>query len=948
MAGKSTQFGLGAVVWAQDKLSGPMKNMGKAMGLFNNQMGKTQDMTVTVGDTMGVLSGTIQKARGVLAGTMSLTKSSADLEQRMLEVSKTTGLEGAALRGVSSDMLDLSKKLPVTADGLADIAIAAGQMGISARKDVAEFTRITAQMAAASVFSAEEAGLSLGRIRSVFKLTIPEVEQMGSAMAGLADSFATNEREIAEITQRLGPTARAAGITVQETMALSAAMRDMGIGVEVAGTNMGLIIQRMTKDLPKFAAAIGEDAAAFEELFREKPAEALNKFFGAFAGMDKIEVVKKMDELGLSGGRVSKVVLALAGNTEGLAKAYRISNDQFARGTRLQEEAEKQASGLNAQWTMFMNRVKALGIEIGNVFLPFAKKVLAVLVTLVNIVNLVPKPILAVVVGFTALAAVLAIVVASSALLALKIQLMIPIFQKSVIWTLILWKSKKKLNRAQIQQMKTLRGIWKAMSFANLKAKASAAWTVILTAKTWLWNAALYANPIGLIVAAVAAFIVGIILFARWVDKAEGVTKALGLALLFMMGPIGSIAAAIVFLRHLWKKNFFWIQDIVEEFGRRVDSIVKPVKEAWNELSAAVGELFNAVETAFINMVGSPEEFAKVVNEVIEFVLKPVRILGKIFEKVFKGIAAGIKWVSGIFATMTEENFEEKINELVDFIEDLPEKIVGFFESLPKMISGEMGDSAEEGGSAFFKTLKKILPKLFKAIPKIFIALIKALGKTLLLLGAVLGDALLSALASLGEKILDAGKELISNLWEGIQEKWKEVKKKFTDLLTDIRDLLPFSDAKEGPLSNITDSGTGLVNAMVSGMKQAAGIPKAVFSTIFGAVSDVFIDGVNTVVGTVNSLITTANKFIPGKGIPLIPKVEKGSVGGGGGGGAAAAARRPGPANRESVAGGLGNITVVVPIMLDGTEIARHVIELTEEDFIRGFNRPLASARGVL
>lgn len=947
MAAKSTQFGLGAIVSAQDKLSGPMRNMGRAMGLFNNQMGKTQQMTVTVGDTMGVLAGTITKARGVLAGTLSLTQASANLEQRMLEVSKTTGLEGAELRAVSKDMLNLSKRIPVTADGLADIAIAAGQMGISARKDVAEFTRITAQMAAASVFSAEEAGLSLGRIRSVFQLTIPEVEKMGSAMAGLADSFATNEREIAEITQRLGPTAKAAGLTVQETLALSAAMRDMGIGVEVAGTNMGLIIQRMTKDLPKFAAAIGEDAAAFEELFREKPAEALDKFFGAFAGMDKIEVIKKLDELGLSGGRVSKVVLALASNTDNLSKAYRISNDQFSRGTRLQEEAEKQAKGLNAQWTMFMNRVKALGIEIGQVFLPFAKAILGALVTLINIVNLVPKPILAVVVGLGALAAVLAIVVASTGLLALKFQTILPVLQGSVVWTLILAVAKRKLNRQQQRQLAFMNRIWKSMTIANAKAKLSAFWTGVMTVKQWALNAAMAANPIGLVIVAIAALVGGLILFARWVDRAEGVTKLIGVTLLALTGPLGSIMAWIIVLRHLWKKNFFWIQDIVEEFGYRIEQIVKPVREAWDELSTAVGELFSNVQKAFINLVGSPEKFASAVNSAIEFVLKPIRILAKVFTAVFKKIAAGVKWVSNLFADMTEENFEQKIDELVAMIDTLPDRIISFFESLPAMISGELEDSADDGGSAFFKTLKKVLGKLFKALPRIIFALLRVIPTLFAKVGIMIGEALLNELADLGESILDAGKALMESLWKGIQDKWAEVKKMFTDLLDDIRDLLPFSDAKKGPLSNLTKSGEQFVNTVVEGMERAAGIPKAVFSTIFGAVGDVFISGLNSTIGTINSLISTANKIIPGEGIPLIPKISKGGVGAGGGGGPAPS--RPGPARRETVAtGGAGPINIVVPIVLDGVEIARKVIEITEEDFVRGFNRPLPSARGVL
>lgn len=949
MAAKSTEFGLGAILYGEDKLSGPLRTVGRAFNLFNAKAGEAAQMTVTVGDSMSILQESMMKARGVISGTQALVQSAANLEQRMLEVSKTTGLEGAALQAVTSDLLGLSKRIPVTADGLSDIAIAAGQMGISAREDISEFTRIVAQMASASVYSTEEAGLALGRMRSIFELTIPQVEKMGAAMAGLADSFAVNEREIGDITQRLGPTAKAAGLTVQETMALAAAMRDLGIGVEVAGTNMGLIIGRMSRDLPKFAKAVGMPTAAFEELFREKPAQALDEFFKAFATMDKIQAEKKLEELGLTGGRIGTIVKALGQNSANLAKAYRIANDQFERGTRLQEEAAKQSKGLNARTVLLKNRVAALGIEIGQVFIPFMKLALSLLTALVWVIELVPRPLLALGVALAVVVSSLVLLVGATGLFALKLKTVVPVMQASVVWTLILAAAKQKLTTAQLRQLVTMKKLVGVFTLSGLKTKALGFWTTLLTIKQWALNAAMAANPIGIVVVAIIAAIAASVLLFQAFRKGGLLMKFFAAQILFMMGPIGHFVLFLGILASIWDSNFGWMQDIVEEFSFRIESILAPISEAWGELEDAVSELFDAVSTAFINLVGSPEKFAEAVNSAIEWILEPIRLLGAAFTAVFKEMAAGIKWVAGIFASMTEDNFEEKIDELVEWIEFLPETIYEFFEKLPGLISGQMEDTAGDGGSAFFDTLKKIIPKLFKAFFKILWALLKIIPKLILLAFAGLGEAILGLFGTTGKDLFEAGIGLVEAIWDGIKSSWKWFTDKFTDLLWGLRDLLPFSDAKKGPFSSLTESGMAFIDTIVAGMLKVAELPAQVFRTIFGSVTDLFIDGLNSTIGLINSLISTANKVIPGKGIPLLPTIEKtGATPAGGGGGGRGAMAGAGAGGGRGAGGGFGPITVVVPLTIDGHEVARVVKEITEAELIRAFERPLASARGVL
>jgi TP901 family phage tail tape measure protein len=77
----------------------------------------------------------------------------------------------------------------------------------------------------------------------------------------------------------------------------------------------------------------------------------------------------------------------------------------------------------------------------------------------------------------------------------------------------------------------------------------------------------------------------------------------------------------------------------------------------------------------------------------------------------------------------------------------------------------------------------------------------------------------------------EAGKKLLMTLGEGI---WSAVTYPFNMLknaLGKLRGLLPFSDAKEGPLSTLTTSGQALLKTLAEGMTAAKDAPASVFKT---------------------------------------------------------------------------------------------------------------------
>jgi len=87
---------------------------------------------------------------------------------------------------------------------------------------------------------------------------------------------------------------------------------------------------------------------------------------------------------------------------------------------------------------------------------------------------------------------------------------------------------------------------------------------------------------------------------------------------------------------------------------------------------------------------------------------------------------------------------------------------------------------------------------------------------------------------SVASSAYEAGKSVLTTVAEGaasvITAPYKVAKKAFNFLAS----LLPFSDAEEGPLSNLSASGRSILETMARGMQQVAGLPAKVFSKVWG------------------------------------------------------------------------------------------------------------------
>jgi hypothetical protein len=187
-------------------------------------------------------------AAGFGAALAISTKAAIDFEASVSQVRKVMdGLETpAAIAEISDEIRQLSLELPISAKGFAEIYAAAGASGI-AREEVRQFAEDVAKISTAFNMTADEAGLSIAKMRTSMKLTQPDVLKLADAMNELDKIGAANGKQLIEFALRSGAVGQQAGLTAEQVAAFGAAMISSGVETEVAATSFNNMVKAMTR-----------------------------------------------------------------------------------------------------------------------------------------------------------------------------------------------------------------------------------------------------------------------------------------------------------------------------------------------------------------------------------------------------------------------------------------------------------------------------------------------------------------------------------------------------------------------------------------------------------------------------------------------------------------------------------------------------------------------------
>ncbi|MDO4439199.1 MAG: phage tail tape measure protein [Eubacteriales bacterium] len=398
------------------------KSLNASLTGANSQIGKFGKTISKIGKVgmVGMAAGFAATAKTIV----SCTKEAKAFEEQMSDVAKyVNGLTDAngkisnqlALNkdgtkmlttykenyeAMSDAILELSTRIPMTAEDLTRLAAAAGQSGkafediIKYNKDgsVGGFLKDVAMMGTAMDISADLAGDYAAKWEHTFNMNHEQVMELSDQINYLGNNTATTAAEIAEVVNATGSLGQVGGIKdVGATAALADAMLAMGINAERASTT----IKRMYLNLNKGSAASKKQKDTWNELgmSAEGVASSMQKdgiktIISVFEAINQLPDEKRLSTLDvLFGSWAVEGAAKNASNMQPYIDALEMVSDASKYSGSMEKEFIVKASTASSLEMMRNNAWKRVMINVGKEFLPANKIISKSIIDALDIVN---------------------------------------------------------------------------------------------------------------------------------------------------------------------------------------------------------------------------------------------------------------------------------------------------------------------------------------------------------------------------------------------------------------------------------------------------------------------------------------------------------------------------------------------------------------------------------
>ena len=483
------------------------------------------------------------KAQSLASMFAAPAQAAIQFESSMADVKKVVDFKTPQqFKEMSDDILELSKRIPMTADALAQIVAAGGQSGIE-RESLTSFAESAAKMGVAFDITAEQAGDMMAKWRTAFKMNQEEVVKLADKVNYLGNTTAASAPLISDVVTRIGPLGEVGGVASGEIAALGASMVGSGIQSEVAATGIKNLIlsltagESATKSQKEALQGLGLESEVVAKNMQSDAKGTILQVLSSIQALSKEKQAAALSEL--FGKESLSAIAPLLSNLDGLKENLdKVADAQKYTGSMEGEFAARSATTANSIQLM-SNRANAAQIAIGNGLLPViapAMEIIGGLATRVgelatNYPGLTQGVIIA-----TGAFATLYGVIAAGKIIAME------------------------MNAVKFTYLALMKSSIAKTIIASTVSKASAAMTGLMTGAQWALNAAMTANPIGLVIAGIAALIaIGYVLYQNW----------------------GTISA---FASTMWEGGKQAIANFGETIMNKISSICDTVTQKWQSL----------------------------------------------------------------------------------------------------------------------------------------------------------------------------------------------------------------------------------------------------------------------------------------------------------------------------------------------------------------------------
>lgn len=577
-------------------------------------------------------------------GTVA-TKAAVDFESAFTGVRKTVDATEEEFDALSKGIKEMSGTMPQSASEIAGVMEVAGQLGVRGTDSLLQFTKTMVMLGDATNLSSEDAATSIARVMNIMGTSSEDVSRFGATIVDLGNNFATTESEIVEMTNRLAAGGKLAGLTEPELMALATAMSSVGIEAEAGGTAMTQTFNEIEKavatggeKLAEFARVSGMTSKEFATAWETSPITAIQSFITGLGKLDESgeSAVLVLDNLGLTGIRQSNMLKSLGLASDLLADSIDTANKAWEENTALVNEAETRYGTTESKLAMLRNNAQNLAASFGELLTPMLDSLNQLLQKVIGWLSSLTDKQKQVIIDILKIIAVVGPV--------LLILGKVVGFVTQIITIL--------------PKLQTL--------FAGL-------------------NAIMAANPIVLIITAIAALVAAFIYLWNnceefrqfWIDLWEGI-KAVFNAVVDWFDQ--AIQDVISFFKNLPTKIGQFLDEVVNWFatlperiaywlGFAIGTVVQWTTDTWNHLKEAIPQIISDIGTWFSELPGKVWEWlVETFNRIVQWGVDTYNKAKETIKNFIGSIVEGLKGLPG--------KFREWFNKVINFLRTLPKRML--------------------------------------------------------------------------------------------------------------------------------------------------------------------------------------------------------------------------------------------------------------------------------
>lgn len=330
----------------------------------------------------------------IVGGVAASIKAASEFETAFTGVKKTVdevvdanGTVTYSYEKLEKGIRDMAKQMPASANEIAGVAEAAGQLGIKT-EDILSFTETMVMLGDSTNLSSADAATNLARLANITSMSADDFGRLGATIVDLGNNLATTEAEIVSMAMRLAGAGSQVGMSEADILSLAGALSSVGIEAEAGGSafskvmiNMQLAAETGGESLKDFAKVSGMSADDFAKAYKEDATGALLAFIEGLGKSEErgVSAIKVLDDMGITEVRLRDALLRAANASGVFSDAIDIGSEAWEDNTALTEEARKKYETFESKLKMLKNQVIDIAIEFGGPLMDALSNVMEIL-----------------------------------------------------------------------------------------------------------------------------------------------------------------------------------------------------------------------------------------------------------------------------------------------------------------------------------------------------------------------------------------------------------------------------------------------------------------------------------------------------------------------------------------------------------------------------------------